>query len=123
MTALKDAMLGTGDVTYVKKVDAKPETRDSSGGVTVINAPVAGIPAHYNVSFMLDATFDHESLEVRNVFHWNCVVSETSDRAPYRSVEDRAARQVAPMLRALADKIEADLPNFDASPENIGPKH
>ena len=113
MSELKSVEFGCGSVVYVRKIEGRPETIERDGSVTVHNSAIPSRPAHYEVTFMLNSSFEHVGLPISNIFHWSCIVEEQSDRAPYRSVEDKAARQIAPMLRSLADKIEADLPNFD----------
>lgn len=110
---VKDARLGNGSITYMREIEPRPETRETSrhGNVTtnIINQAIEGVPAHYEVTFMLNSTFETEGIQAHNVFHWNCVVVEKNERAPYRSIEDQAARQIAPMLRSLADRIESQM--------------
>lgn len=118
MPTIKAASLfGNGSVKYIPQIDPRPETRETArhGNVTtnIINSGQPGFPAHYEVTFMIQTIVDHDGIETNNTFHWGCIVPEQNDRAQYRSVKDQAARQVAPMLRSLADKIEADLPKFD----------
>jgi hypothetical protein len=116
MATLENLEFGNGRVTYVSKVDPTPRTErsDTNGNVTINNITEAqpGRPAFYDVTFILTANFENAGVKFSNVFSWECVVPEESDRAQYRSVEDQAAKQIAPMLRTLADQIEADLPNF-----------
>jgi hypothetical protein len=116
MASIKDFQMGNGSVTFRSEIEPTPETRETSkqGSVVVntINSATQGVPAYYEVSFMLNTTIEHDGVVASNIFHWTCLVSEKSDRAQYRSVEDQAARQIAPMLRSLADKIEASLPDF-----------
>ena len=116
--SIKDVSIGHGSVTYFSEIKPRPETKETKhhGNVTtnVINAAVDGIPAHYGVTFMLNSTFETEGIETQNVFHWNCVVVEPDDLARYRSVEDQGARQIAPMLRSLADQLESQLTDYSA---------
>lgn len=112
MLSLKAATIGNGSINYVKEYEGRPETKEQDGNVTIINKAIPAIHAHYQASFMINSEFEIDQFKCSNIFHLNCIVAERNDHAPYRSVEDRAARQLAPMLRLLADKLEADLPNF-----------
>lgn len=116
MARLKEVIFGNGSITYVKKVDGRPESTEKNGNITVHNSAIPGVPAHYQISFMINSEFEQDGVQFLNFFHLNYVVSEQSDRAEYRSIEDQAAKQLGPMLRALAEKIEADLPVFDQKP-------
>jgi hypothetical protein len=111
MANLKEVTFGNGSINYVRKFDGRPESTEKNGNVTVHNSPIPGIPGHYQISFMINSRFEQDGVEFSNIFHLNCVVSEQSDHAEYRLVEDQAARQLPPMLRSLADKIEADFPH------------
>lgn len=116
MSALKDVKLDNGSISYTPKFEGSPASIKTTGNVTVHNHEIKGVPAHFAASLFINATYEHDGIELSNMFTWNCLVSEPDDNATYRSVEDQAARQIAPMLRALADKIEADLPSFDQKP-------
>lgn len=114
VVTLEKLTLRNGSVTYSNEVEPRPETTETSeqDGVTVHihNAELVGAKAHYIVKFDIEAEYTtDDGLKVSNGLYWNCVVREQSDRAEYRVIEDRAAREIAPMLRALADKIEADV--------------
>jgi hypothetical protein len=113
MLEVKNCNLGSGSVTYNNEVKSEPEKRQTVGNVTTVSGAIDGIPAHYQVSFFINAALKQNEIEFHNMFSLNCLVEEQSDHATYRSIEDRGARQLAPMLRSLADKIEAELPNFD----------
>src|SRR4051794_18768802 len=116
MFEVKTASFGNGTVLYLKKVEGRAaETKTSvENNVTlnVHNAELREIPAHYEVSFQIAAKSDHDGIEVTNFFTVTTLVAEPSDQASYRGVEDRAARELAPILRAIADRIEAGLPSF-----------
>lgn len=111
---LIDFGMGCGSIAYRIKVEARPEKKKTiAANVNVIEAAVDGSPAHYEATFILNGKFESANgVSFSNVFHLTCIVPEENDLAQYRAVEDHAARQLAPMLRALADKIEADLPTF-----------
>ncbi|MBZ9808141.1 hypothetical protein [Mesorhizobium sp. ESP-6-2] len=116
MLNIKDLRLGNGSVTYHRKIDPVPDTKEINENVTIINKGSKGSPAYYEVTFMISSAIENDGLETRNTFHWNCLVAEADHNAAYRSVEDRGARLIAPMLRALADKIEKELPSFAVAP-------
>jgi hypothetical protein len=113
MSDLKEVKLGNGSIEFVPKFEGRPASTETTGNVTINNSEIKGIQAHYTVSSFINSTYETDGIEFSNMFHWNCVVLEPSDHAAYRSVEDRAVRQIAPMLRALADKIEAELPDLE----------
>lgn len=107
--ALIDLGMKNGSIAYVPQVDARP-SRSTVGNVTAISEAIQEVPAHYEVTFMLQSLFKAANeITFSNVFHLMVVVPDTSVTAPYLDVEDRGARQLAPMLRELADRIEADL--------------
>ena len=117
MFELKNIAFNNGTVLFRAKIPGKAETNttEKNGNVTInnITPAVPEIPAHYEVSFGVGFTVATEGLSSANYLQLNLVIADDSDRASYRSVEDRAARLVAPMLRSLADKVEAGLPAFD----------
>ena len=113
---LKSALVGSGSIAFTKKVDPKPETEETTGNLTIVSGGQPGEPAHYVVTFRIETTFQSEGLETTNVLLWDVVIPEGDQFAPYRAVEDRAARLLPAMLRSVADKIEADLPDFSDNP-------
>jgi hypothetical protein len=117
MTTLKEVRIGNGSIQFMNAVEPTPASRETTGNVTIVNEAKPGSPAYFQVSFMIDTTFENGGIDFNNIFHWTVVTDEKDYRAAYRSVEDRAARLIAPMLRSLADKIEADLPDFLEKPE------
>jgi hypothetical protein len=117
MTSVVNFEMGNGSITFHSEVPPQPETKEVNGNVTVMNVAKAGVPAYYEVEFMICAHLECDGLNFSNIFHWKTLVPDISDLAEYRSVEDRAAKQVAPMLRALADRIESEQPNFDRPPD------
>ncbi|HJR55304.1 MAG TPA: hypothetical protein VJ798_01900 [Rhizomicrobium sp.] len=126
MVTLESAAIENGSIVYRKKVDPTPRTESSKTKdnvtINVINEGQLGEPAHYEVTFMLTSKFQNAAHSFSNIFHLSCVILEESDHAPYRSIEDKAAREIAPMLRLMADRIEADLPNFDEAGEESSEK-
>jgi hypothetical protein len=121
MPTLNEVQLTAGEITFSKEEKGRPATSETKDNVTINHVAIPGTPAHYEVTFMVSATFQEaEGLDFSNRFHLTCLVPEPSDRAQYRAVEDQAARQIAPMLRSLADKIEAHLPDFSQPPSDGG---
>lgn len=111
------AFNGSGGIAFTKRVDPRPGTEETKGNVTIVNQAQPGEPSHFVASFRIEATFEVEGLQTTNVLLWDVVIPEDDQFAPYRSVEDRAAKLIAPMLRSVADKLEADLPDFSARTE------
>lgn len=106
---LIDFGMNNGSIAFIPQVDARP-ARSTVGNVTAISEETEEVPAHYEATFMLQSLFKAANeVTFSNVFHLTVVVPDTSISALYRDVEDRSAQQLAPMLRALADRIEADI--------------
>jgi len=122
--ALKEAVVTNGTIVFRRAVPSKAESTETThqNGVTVNvhSQAVAELPSHYEVVFAVNSMFEQDGIETANFFSLSTCILETSDHAPYREIEDKGARQIAPMLRALADTIEADLPSCDADETTIG---
>lgn len=114
MPELKLLTLNNGTIQYFSKIDAVPTTSEKAENVTVNIVGREEVPAHFQTSFMISVEIEEGPLKTGNVFHWNDVVPVAEPDAPYRSIEDQAARRIAPMLRLLADQIEADIARVDA---------
>lgn len=112
MMELKSAGVGNGIVQFQKKVEPTAETKETTANFTIVNVSKPGVPSHFIVTFDVDASFEGGGLEARNFFAWTTVLPSDDQYASYRSVEDRAARLIAPMLRSVADRIEAELPDY-----------
>lgn len=106
MPQLKGAEIGYGQVEFIAELPAEPASSRHEGNVTYSNAGSPGRPAYFSTAFMLTAELEHEGVAFRNIFHWNGVVTDLPKSAPYSEVELQAAQQIAPMLRAFADRIE-----------------
>lgn len=104
---------GNGSIQYNGKVEAVPATSETTGNVTINNAGQDEVPAHFETAFMISAEINDGGLIVYNTFHWNDVVQADGAEVSYREIEDKAARRLAPMLRALADKIDQEMAGFD----------
>jgi len=113
MVEVKLIGFGNGSINYRGKIEAVPATSETTGNVTVNNAGRDAVPAHFETSFMLSAQVDNDGLIANSTFHWNDVVLSETAEVSYRSIEDAAARRIAPALRALADKIEEEIARFD----------
>jgi hypothetical protein len=115
MHELKSASIGHGSVTYVPKEPAVPETSETQGHVTV---NVAGRPerdAYWTVMYTISARFEAGDGPALGAINWE-VRLPTSEPAEtrYYEVEAKAARQLAPMLRAVADSIEKQVAEYDS---------
>ncbi|MGH0244376.1 hypothetical protein [Sinorhizobium meliloti] len=112
--AITQVKFGNGNIRFNSKVDAVPATSKTTGNVTINNAGQEEIPAHYETSFMISVYGEERGIEFSNVFHWNDIVPIDRADAPYREIEDAAARRLAPMLRAVADQVDQEMAAFDA---------
>ncbi len=117
MTTIVNVRFGNGQITYNGEVDPTPTRTEKQGAVTIQNHGSPGKPAHFNTSFMLTVECEHEGIRFNNVFHWDDVVLGKKDGDSYRSIEDEAARKLAPALRAAADLIEKEIARFDQDPK------
>lgn len=115
MVEVRGVRFGYGAVTFHNEVKAKKATSKTTGNVTINNSAQPGSPAHFDVSFMLSCDLTEGGLDFTNIFHWSVmVVPEAGKPALYGEVEGEAARQLAPMLRAVANTIEAEVAKTDA---------
>lgn len=113
MTTLISARIKNGEIAYVSGQQNTPLTSETMGSVTIENPGSTDRPAHFMTPFLIEAQMEAGGIKFSNVLHWNGVVLGESDDAPYRQVEDKAARTLAPMLRAFADQIEQEIARFD----------
>lgn len=114
MPKITTVEFGNGEIRFVAKVDPVPASSKTTGNVTVNNSAQPGSPAHYRTSFMLSTDLEEEGVIASNVFHWNSVVLNDDQNASYRAIEDQAVRQIAPLLRAVADEMDKAVAEFDA---------
>lgn len=105
---------GFGTVQYISSVAEVPPSTKVDGNVTINNSGSPGSPEHFVVTFMLTYKPGAESPARSNIFHWSEVVTGLDASTPYSRVEAAAARQIAPSLRAVADRIDAMVAEFDA---------
>src|SRR4051812_28930475 len=117
MATIQKLQIGNGQVAFVTKVDPTPTTSETSGSVTINNIGRPGKPAHYEITFSISVDSLEGRVEGYNTFLWNEIVLDERDDVPYREVEAKAARQIAPMLRAVADQVEKEVAAFDARPQ------
>jgi hypothetical protein len=117
MPDLIDVAFGHGSVQLIPKVDAVPTTSKTTGNTTVNVVGSPEKPGYFQTSFMLSCDFSEAGREFSNIFHWTVVTPLGDKSVSYTEVEADAARQLAPMLRAAADKVEQLVAEFDAKPE------
>jgi hypothetical protein len=110
---LDAAIVGNGRVQFIRRTDAIPETVQQSGTVTFHNIGKPAVPGHYEVSFSVAFSVEGVAEPVQNHLLLSVVVPTEDDNASYRDIEARAARLVAPTLRAVADQIGQQVAEFD----------
>lgn len=113
MPQILKVKFGNGSIAYRHKIEETPATSETTGNVTINDAGSPGRPSHFDTSFMLAVEGEEGGLKFSNVFHWNGIVISENQQAPYREIEDAAARQLAPALRAVADLIEQDIQRYE----------
>jgi hypothetical protein len=114
MIELNSVSFGNGDVTFIKEVEATPTTSETTGNVTVKNVGHPGVPAYFEVTFMLGCDWQDGPIQFSNFFHLKALVLGKSRESSYLAVEAEAARSLAPMLRMIADDVEGQVAVFDA---------
>lgn len=103
-----------GKVQFNPKRDAIGPTSEIDGEIAIHNYGLPARPAHYQVSFVITFECEERGVRYRDMSHWTCMLLTDDDTLSYREVESRAARQLAPMLRAVADQVEEQVAAFDA---------
>lgn len=92
-------------------------TSFGNGSIRLQGQPVDGqaseTPSHYQATFMVSSQTTIGSITVNNDFLYNGVVLTERGDAPYRDIEDAAARGIPAMLRSLADQIDQKIAEFD----------
>ena len=112
---LTDVTIDHAQVVYRPAVDPVPSsttTTEDGTVISIVNDEI-GSPAHFEASFSISAAFSQNGLDFRNFLAWACVVPNEQDDAQFFEVETQAARQIAPMLRALADQVEKQVAEVD----------
>ena len=108
------AIMESGRVQFIRERKPESETTRTYGNVTIhIRHSHAAIPAHFQVSFNITVDHEEQGLAIQHVFELSQIVLNQNDAAPYREVEAQGARQLAPMLRGVADQIEKAVAEFD----------
>lgn len=113
MARLLDVAFPNGEIFYVAKVPEVPATTETKGNVTINNMGSPGVPSYFEVSFRTVATFDHDGVHRDFYLTPSIVISGHSKDSTFREIESKAARSVAPMLRAIADEIEQQVKDYD----------
>lgn len=111
---LKAVSFGNGEVTFYSEVEETPTTTTKSGNVTVNNVGRPGVPAYFEVQFMLNCQYVAGQIDAQNIFHFRALVTDKGRDTSYAEVEAEGARLLAPMLREIADNIEKQVAEFDS---------
>lgn len=114
---VESLVLGYGAVTYRNAEEGKPATSKATGSLTLTTGPVEGVPEHFQVSFRVKYKIASGEMLISNDFYLLTTLTETPHTTPYIEVEHEAAKQLAPMLRLLADEIERQVAASEAQPE------
>ena len=111
-----DVKFGFGSMAYIPEVEAVPEKTEKVNDHTYIHTGSAGREAYSQVTFYLDCKFGPEDDRISNPISWTVrVPGKLKGDTPYAQVENEAARQIAPMLRAVADQVEKLVADAEAS--------
>jgi hypothetical protein len=115
MQQLKSAAIAHGAVTYISAEPAVPDSSETKGKVTVNVVGRAEKPAYWNVYYSIHASFEGGGGPALGTIGWDVRLPvQSAADAKYSEVEAEAARQIAPMLRAVADAIEKQVAEADA---------
>jgi hypothetical protein len=110
-----EVKLGFGHVLCVPAVPETPETHETGDDGVHIHTSSPAQEAYCEVQFMIDCSNKDLSNPISNIFHWTVRLAGDKADVPYSQVEAEAARLVAPMLRDVADRVEKQVTEFDAS--------
>lgn len=113
MEDLTLTIFGNGSIRFIPKVDAAPGTSETTGNVTVHNAGRPEIPSHFETTTTIQIKIEAAGISAYTSFHLNDIVLAEQADVSYRQIEDKAARRIAPILRALADQIDEEMARFD----------
>lgn len=114
MVDLREVRYGNGSVRFFGEVEPTPATSETRDNITINNMGQPGAPSRYEVTYMISCDFKMGGAEVRNTFHWTVALSGANRDDQYASIEAEGAQQLAPMLRAVAERIEAEVAAFEA---------
>ncbi len=103
----KNLDFGFGGLTFHSARDATPDRTEVQGNVTINNKGTPARPAHYIANFNINFDAAADTLIARNNLFLSVVVEGANHDAPYSEVERLAADQLAPLLRQVADMVEA----------------
>lgn len=113
MSSVKHISFGSGQITFIPEVEPTPTTSETTGIVTVNNMGKPGIPAHFFTSFLLTVQIEESGVIFDNVLNWCDIIPSDDPHSSYRHIEDKAVRKLAPALRAVADRIDKALDDWD----------
>lgn len=112
MPELLNTKIGNGEIVFISAVDEVPPKTEKKGNTTINTAGTPGSPAHYETNHMIETTFQEGGVQFVNAFYWQGVVL-AEEASPYRQVEDKAARSIPAMLRAVADRLDQAIAEYD----------
>lgn len=93
--------LYNGQVTHLPAVAAVP----TSDGTEATK----GLPAVFEVTFMIATEHDVDDRRMPNTFHWQTAIPNMPRDAAYRAIETAAAELLPGQLRQLADALEKEV--------------
>lgn len=104
-----DAYVENGVIQFNNGIPEVPATSETEGIVTITNAGRPGTPASFEVTFKIVSEFDVDGIGCNPYISMMIPVAVTDKGLPFVEVEERAAEHIGPILRALAEKIEAQV--------------
>ncbi len=111
MPEITDVSLNSGQIQFIKEEAPVPDNVQREGNVTIHNQGRPGRPAYYDTSFLISMDYVEGGITGTNIFSLGTIVVNDQESAPYREVEDQAARALPQMLRDLADRLEKQIAN------------
>jgi hypothetical protein len=103
---LPEVKVSFGELRYRSEVKEIPGTTETGGDLTWKTKGRPGLPEHFEATFTLSCKIKNGPLRFDNNFLWTTIVVGHGKDAPYSTVESEAVRQLAPELRAAAQRIE-----------------
>ena len=115
MQNLKSATLTFGSVLLIPDQPAQPDQSETRGNLTVNVVGKPGKPPRWMATYTLNCEFESDAGRYTNVLGWTVQLpAENVHEARYFEVEAEGSRQIAPMLRAVANEIEKVVAQYDS---------
>lgn len=116
MSELEEAKLGFGSITFVQKQPEVATRTEHEGNTTINYVGTPERPAYFEADYFVTSTFKNGEEDYLNSISWKVrLPAQEPTTVPYAQLEAEGARLIAPMLRAVADAVEAQVAAFDAS--------